>query len=229
MASVGQSATKPLHALATVHSGIATLADKVYTVHLGSLDTASGLWTCKTFDGATVQLEDAILVPLYKWTKDADAGAKAPRSRAIIYPYHANGKALTEAELTVLAPHALAYLKAHKADLAARDKGAGKYETWFAYGRRQGLHTPHPEALGVSTMWSGPADAVHVQNANAPYVFVSGYVLRPLPGVDATKLATALAHPDVWQQVLARGKMWAGDKPYRTLGAPLLRSLNIPY
>lgn len=229
VASVGQSATKPLHALATVHSGIATLADKVYTVHLGSLDTASGLWTCKTFDGATVQLEDAILVPLYKWTKDADAGAKAPRSRAIIYPYHANGKALTEDELTVLAPHALAYLKAHKADLAARDKGAGKYETWFAYGRRQGLHTPHPEALGVSTMWSGPADAVHVQNANAPYVFVSGYVLRPLPGVDATKLATALAHPDVWQQVLARGKMWAGDKPYRTLGAPLLRSLNIPY
>lgn len=229
VACVGKSATKPLHELASVHSGIATLADKIYTVHLVSQDSLTLAWTCKAFYGNTIVLEDEMLTPLYKWTKDDVATSKAPGCRAAIYPYHASGKALSDSELTALAPNVHAYLTKHKAELAQRDKGAGVYETWFAYGRRQGLHTPHDQALGVSTMWSGPATPVVVDDATVPYVFVSGFVLRPLPGVDMARLATALAHPDVWEQVRARGKMWAGDKPYRTLGAPLLRSLNIPY
>lgn len=229
VAAVGQSVTTPLHELATVHSGIATLADKIYTLHLESVNPTTNAWSCLAFDGSTVQLEDAALVPLYKWTKDDVAGAKAPGSRVAIYPYHASGKAWTETEFLATAPNAHAYLTKHKADLAMRDKGAGKYEAWFAYGRRQGLHTAHDDALGLSTMWSGPATAVSVDNATEPYVFVSGFVLRPLDGIDSARLATALAHQDVWEQVCARGKMWAGDKPYRTLGAPLLRSLNIPY
>ena len=229
VAVVGQNATQPLHELASVHSGIATLADKIYTLHLVNQNPASLAWTCKAFDGSTVVIEDAVLVPLYKWTKDTSAGTKAAGSRAAIYPYHASGKALGDAELQALAPEAYTYLSLHKAKLAQRDKGAGKYETWFAYGRRQGLHTPHAQALGLSTMWSGPVTAVSVDDTSTPYLFVSGFVLRPLPGIDESRLAQALAHPDVWGQVYARGKMWAGDKPYRTLGAPLLRSLNIPY
>ena len=229
VAVVGKNPTQPLHELASVHSGIATLADKIYTLQLLSQHPASLAWTCKAFDGNKVVIEDAVLVPLYKWTKDTFARTKAVGSRVAIYPYHANGTALSETELEALAPEAHAYLKLHKTELAQRDKGAGKYETWFAYGRRQGLHTPHAEALGVSTMWSGPVTAVFVANASLPYLFVSGFVLRPLPGIDAVRLGTALAHPDVWEQVCARGKMWAGDKPYRTIGAPLLRSLNIPY
>lgn len=229
VATVGKSPTKPLHELASVHSGIATLADKIYTMHLVSLDPATQAWTCTAHDGTSVLIEDAVLVPLYKWTKDTAAGAKGPGTRAIVYPYNTAGKALGDAEFKTLAPLAYAYLAKHKAELAQRDKGAGKYEAWFAYGRRQGLHTPHAQALGVSTMWSGPADAVSVDAPQEPYLFVSGFVLQPLPGVDPGRLAKALAHPDVWEQVRARGKMWAGDKPYRTLGAPLLRSLNIPY
>lgn len=229
VATVGNAATKTLHELATVHSGIATLADKIYTVHLVAQDAGSQDWTCEAFDGSTIVLENAVLVPLYKWTKDKVAGPLVPGSRAAIYPYHANGKALSDAEFLATAPKSHAYLSLHKTELAKRDKGAGKYETWFAYGRRQGLHTPHPNGLGLSTMWSGPATAVPLADSQSPYVFVSGFVLHPLPGVDPVRLAKALAHPDVWEQACARGKMWAGDKPYRTLGAPLLRSLNIPY
>jgi adenine-specific DNA-methyltransferase len=229
VAIVGKTATIPLHELASVHSGIATLADKIYTVHLVSQDPTNLEWKSTTFDGSTLVLEDAALVPLYKWTKDASAGAKADKTRAVIYPYHASGKAWTDSEFKTLAPNAYAYMCKHKGTLSQRDKGAGQYEAWFAYGRRQGLHTHHDKALGISTMWSGPATAVSVGDASAPYLFVSGFVLRPLPGVDTTRLAKALSHPDVWEQVRARGKMWAGDKPYRTLGAPLLRSLNIPY
>ena len=229
IAAVGSNATQPLHELASVHSGIATLADKVYTVHLVSQDSASRDWNCTAFNGDIVIIEDGVLVPLYKWTKDITATAKAPGSRAAIYPYDSNSKSLGAVELKALYPQAYAYLTASKNELAKRDKGAGNYETWFAYGRRQGLHTPHAEALGVSTMWSGPSTVVEVTNAMAPYLFVSGFILRPLPGVDTNRLRKALEHPDVWEQVQARGKMWAGDKPYRTIGAPLLRSLNIPY
>lgn len=229
VASVGQSVTRPLHELASVHSGIATLADKIYTVRLESQDLVSLAWKCKAFDGSSVILEDAILVPLYKWTKDKSAKIKAVGARAAIYPYQTSGAALSDIEFKNLAPNAYAYMEKHKHELSRRDKGAGKYETWFAYGRRQNLHTPHDRALGVSTMWSGPGVAIVVDDATSPYVFVSGFVLRPLAGIDMNRLSVALAHPDVWEQVKARGKMWAGDKPYRTLGAPLLRSLHIPY
>lgn len=220
----------PLHKLATVHSGIATLADKIYGVRLISQDATTNMWNCTMFDGTVRALESAILVPLYKWTKDTVAsGLLSPGSRAIIYPYHANGKSWSEQDLQKDAPSALAYLSTQKTALAKRDKGCGNYDTWFAYGRRQGLHTAHASALGLSTMWSGPTTAVVIGNTSIPYVFVSGFVLQPLPGTDIARLQKALSHSDVWEQVQARGKMWAGDKPYRTLGAPLLRSLCVPY
>ena len=194
-----------------------------------SSDASTKNWTCLAFDDNSTVIEDAVLVPLYKWTKDTNATGKSIGARAAIYPYHANGDVLKNDELKALAPNAYAYLTRHKVLLAARDKGTGNYETWFAYGRRQGLHVPHVNALGVSVMWSGPTKPVKITNTQKPYLFVSGFVVRPLPGIDMTRLSNALNHSDVWQQVQAQGKIWAGDKPYRTLGAPLLRNLNIPY
>ena len=78
-------------------------------------------------------------------------------------------------------------------------------------------------------MWHQGIQPVVIAAPNQPFVFVSGYVVEPKPGVDPTKLLQALTDPCVWEQVLAQGKIWAGDKPYRTIGAPLLRTLRVPY
>jgi len=59
----------------------------------------------------------------------------------VLFPYD-NGmkpKALEERDLKEKFPNAYKYLKKKKEELAKRDKGKGKYEKWFAFGRTQSL------------------------------------------------------------------------------------------
>ena len=226
---LNKTTTQPLHALADIYSGIATLADKVYTVRLDQYDTITQLWTAKTKDGNVHKIEAGILVPLYKWTKDNSAGILAKGSRAIIYPYDASGTIISEVDIQRLYPMAYKYLVTQRNVLAKRDKGTGKYETWFAYGRKQGLYQKSTHAFGVSTMWTQACSLIPIAQPTSPFAFVSGFVIIPKPGTDIARLEKGLQDPDVWDQVKAKGKIWAGGKPYRTIGAPLLRSLQIPY
>jgi adenine-specific DNA-methyltransferase len=58
----------------------------------------------------------------------------------IIYPYDKMGKVLSESFISENYPLAYQYLLKSKKVLEKRDKGkTEKYDTWFAYGRRQGL------------------------------------------------------------------------------------------
>lgn len=216
-----------LDSLAQIHSGIATLADKIYQVTV----TAYGANHCDALccDGVTRSLETALLVPCYKWTKDQQANPLSSGSRAMIYPYDAQGKILDVTWMSTKAPKVYAWLLSQQSVLAQRDKGKGNYDAWYAYGRRQGLYKKMTQAWGVPTMWHQGIQPVVIAAPNQSFVFVSGYVVEPKPGVDPTKLLQALTAPCVWEQVLVQGKIWAGDKPYRTIGAPLLRTLRVPY
>lgn len=59
----------------------------------------------------------------------------------ILFPYNNDKKpkALEEKTLKDKFPNAYKYLKKKKTELAKRDKGKGKYENWFAFGRTQSL------------------------------------------------------------------------------------------
>jgi methylase of polypeptide subunit release factors len=59
----------------------------------------------------------------------------------LLFPYddEVKPKALEEKVLKEQFPHAYNYLKQKKKELAKRDKGKGKYEKWFAFGRTQSL------------------------------------------------------------------------------------------
>ncbi|WP_276682546.1 HsdM family class I SAM-dependent methyltransferase [Empedobacter brevis] len=59
----------------------------------------------------------------------------------VLFPYDGEikPKALEEEILREKYPYAYKYLKKKKEELAKRDKGKGKYEKWFAYGRTQSL------------------------------------------------------------------------------------------
>ena len=59
----------------------------------------------------------------------------------VLFPYDGEikPKALEEEILKEQYPYAYKYLKKKKEDLAKRDKGKGKYEKWFAFGRTQSL------------------------------------------------------------------------------------------
>lgn len=59
----------------------------------------------------------------------------------VLFPYDSETKpkALEEKSLEEKFPYAYEYLKKKKEELAKRDKGKGKYEKWFAFGRTQSL------------------------------------------------------------------------------------------
>lgn len=61
----------------------------------------------------------------------------------IIFPYTYNSEEkpclLNENAFQILYPHAYAYLEEKRNILAKRDKGKGKYENWYAFGRTQSL------------------------------------------------------------------------------------------
>lgn len=59
----------------------------------------------------------------------------------VLFPYNDENKpkALEEEFLKDVFPEAYKYLKKKKQELAMRDKGEGKYEKWFAFGRTQSL------------------------------------------------------------------------------------------
>ncbi|MGV3697219.1 HsdM family class I SAM-dependent methyltransferase [Flavobacterium sp.] len=59
----------------------------------------------------------------------------------VLFPYNDENKpkALEEEFLQDVFPEAYKYLKKKKEELAKRDKGKGKYEKWFAFGRTQSL------------------------------------------------------------------------------------------
>ena len=59
----------------------------------------------------------------------------------VLFPYtdDVKPKALDEQVLKEKYPNAYLYLKKKKEELAKRDKGKGKYEKWFAFGRTQSL------------------------------------------------------------------------------------------
>ncbi|MDI1324353.1 MAG: N-6 DNA methylase [Algoriphagus sp.] len=65
-----------------------------------------------------------------------------PIKKKIIFPYYHendNVKLIKEATFKKYFPKAYKYLSSKKDVLAKRDKGNGKYENWFAYGRNQSL------------------------------------------------------------------------------------------
>lgn len=102
---------------------IATIKDDVFKINTGFLKNG-------------FKIEQGICKKLIKATRDRDISDH----KWIIYPYDINSKILDENFIKTEYPNAYAYLLSRKDELNTRDKGkVDKYDSWFAYGRRQGL------------------------------------------------------------------------------------------
>ena len=100
---------KMLDSICKISNGIATLRDKIY-IHKEKL-----------FDE-----------PCWKNITDGK------NMKYIIYPYN-DGNIINESLFIKNNPKTYTYLLDNKDELAKRDKGNKKYETWYAFGRRQSL------------------------------------------------------------------------------------------
>lgn len=129
----------PFGKLYTTRNGIATLKNDIYI--FDPIRTDEDYYYL--LDNIEYPIEKDIckdIINPNKMTKVQDIDLLRQK---IIFPYNHDltGKAvlIIEKDLKTLFPRAYSYLCDKKQILASRDKGNGKYENWYAYGRHQSL------------------------------------------------------------------------------------------
>jgi hypothetical protein len=159
-----------------VLSGIATLADGVFTVR-----KIDGLYYAKLGD-EVVEVEKDCLVPFIKVTKQKTRDFS--NTPYMIFPYDKRTAAIiSEPTFKTTYPKAHAYMLRQQPKLNGRDKGkVGKYEAWYAYGRKQGFRHFTGEVVLVGSMVGGNCMPVSVDVSEivakfGRALFASGYVI----------------------------------------------------
>jgi len=218
--------------LVRIRGGLATLRDKLYMVDAPSPDEPIG----KTHGDARFEIEREITIPCLRISDFKTDAALAANTRRIIYPYRAGDdgsiKAIPERELAERFPGAYAYLTAIRDDLAQRDRGAKQYETWYAYGRTQGLLPVGPAVF--TPIYADQPRFLRDDAGGA--VFLNGLALLPQPdaerhlGVPLTmQLLQALlnASPVLGYYMAALANHISGG--YAHYKTALLNAFPIPY
>ena len=168
--------TVPLNAIADIHVGIQTLADKVFI--LERLWLEDGILVCSA-GGRYVRLEPKAVRRILK--ASVMKGDKDPVSRVIVFPYSREGDLLPEDEFRSRFPLAYAWLSANKERLLARDKGTFSRSRWYAFGRQVGIRNGFGSKILTSSMNAKPNFQVCRDKAA---LFYAGYCVKPRIDID---------------------------------------------
>jgi adenine-specific DNA-methyltransferase len=192
----------------TVLSGVATLYDAGYIVKRGSDEKFYGL-----YQGIRYEVEQEIVVPYLKITKVKTD--ELSNIDYMIYPYNDDKTIIAEIEMKEKFPKAYEYLLAMKDKLLQRDNGkTEKYESWYAYGRKQGLHNITEKFIVVVPQMIGGECKPHLINISnliskfGRIVFTSGFVI---PKNNSNKVACEyLLGTSFIDFAKKNGKAWPG-------------------
>lgn len=177
-----------LETICKIKYGIATLRDRIY-IHDIPLYPREPCWK-----------------KIFKVSKN--------QIRYIIYPYDKNGKIINESEFKLNNPKTYAFLVENKEELSKRDKGKKQYETWYAFGRRQGLlrsDSDHEQCIYVSTM--GPKNFKLFSRPSI--LFYSGLMIIP-NSVDQTNIIINNINRNrefIYENSSKRGSDWINITP----------------
>ncbi|PVV61630.1 class I SAM-dependent DNA methyltransferase, partial [Chryseobacterium sp. HMWF035] len=136
LVSIVENVGEPFSKVFTTRNGIATLKNNIYKFTPFREDDQN-YYLLK--DKIEYKIEKTIcrnIVNANKIKKIADINLL---NEKIIFPYDLNLKIISEDNFVLNYPNAYEYLSDMRGILATRDKSKGKYEEWYAYGRRQSL------------------------------------------------------------------------------------------
>lgn len=207
-----------------VLSGIATLSDALFTVQ------REGKQFFTIWEGKVYPIEENAVVPYLKLSrlKSNDFSDIS----YMIYPYDENKLLISEQHLKSFFPQAFEYLCAIREVLSKRDKGkTEKYEGWYAYGRKQGLHQyKEPKVIMIPQMIGGSCVPIRLDlspllDSFKTIVFTSGYLI-PENSV-SEKLWKKLLSPEFIQYSKGHGRPWPGKiTPYYSLTSKQIKSFK---
>ncbi|MCE2508662.1 MAG: N-6 DNA methylase [Nitrosopumilaceae archaeon] len=134
-----ESTGRPLGMVSDIHSGIATLKDKVFL-----LPYSDDEYIEKIYAGRVYRIESSITRNIIKIPDLGNKPSQALPTNKIVFPYRKVSKRyepLPERELKDVYPGCYQYLCANKTVLLKRDGGKQNGRAWYAYGRSQGFDT----------------------------------------------------------------------------------------
>ena len=162
--------------LCEIKVGFATLRDKVFQSKM-----KRGKWFAKTLNGEDVEIESNLIKSAIKISEITDDLDLSENKRGIIFPYkQVDGfyRLINEDEIKSKSPRTFKHLFACKAELAKRDAGnrakQEKYGAWYAWGRKQGIHSKGPKLL-TKTFDKKPNFRMDPSDS----LFSNGYAIMP--------------------------------------------------
>lgn len=203
-----------------MRSGIATLKDKVYIIENPQYKRIEEReYVIHQYEGKEYLIEKEATIDFFKITK-------MNKEYRIISPYDEKFNIIKEEELAQKYPCLYEFLKNVKQDLNTRDKGkTTKYESWYAYGRKQGLfRNEYEHHLLLPLMTTLPMKAIYIEKKNN-FLFSSGYVLSFVSKEDALHVKEILESDNVSAFIKRVGKEWPGKEKYYTYSITQLRDI----
>lgn len=120
-------------------NGIATLKNDIYI--FSEIKEDDKFYYLQ--NGAEYPIEKGICKEIINPNKLTQVKSIAELRQKVIFPYEfdaqGDAKLIDHEKFQDLYPRAYSYLEAKRGTLDQRDKGKGKYEDWYAYGRKQSL------------------------------------------------------------------------------------------
>lgn len=136
LVSIVENVGEPFSKVFTTRNGIATLKNNIYKFKPFKEDDHNYYLLKDKIEYKIEKLICRNIVNANKIKKNTDIKLL---NEKIIFPYDLNLKIISEDNFILKYPNAYEYLCHMRELLATRDKNKGKYEEWYAYGRRQSL------------------------------------------------------------------------------------------
>lgn len=159
------------------------------------------------------EIEEGILAPYLKMTKIKNTDLS--KIDYMICPYTLDKKIIPEDTLKIKYPKTYLYLLEVKEKLMQRDKGKiDKYEAWYAYGRKQGLHNIIDNIIVVIPKLIGKdckpikLDIEHLLKNFGRVLFTAGFIV-PQNRHNIERTESFLSESFI-QFVELNGKPWPG-------------------
>lgn len=204
-------------------TGLATLNNDLFLVQDNGDD---GKFLRKEYKGKFFLIEREITKKIIKPNRIKNKVALANNKERIIYPYTCEGKErakiLSELYLKKSFPKTYEYLCAIRDDLALRDKGGKKYETWYAYGRTQGLNN-FGEKIILPMMDNKPSFIIVKEKDTLIYC---GYAIFPKNKKDFPILEKVLNSDVMWFYLKKTSKNYSGG--FKSFAKNYVKNFSIP-
>ena len=143
----------------------------------------------------------------------------------VLFPYNdeVKPKALDEALLKEQFPRAFEYLQIKKKILAGRDKGKGKYEKWFAFGRTQSL-----EKVGNKLFFPKFSDKIpsYLISNDDDLLFYNGQAIIGHSEEEMLLVKKILESRLFWYYIKTTSKPYSSE--YYSLNGTYIKNFGIP-